>query len=199
MKFTVTRPYGRLRIEYGSSFLSTEISEIIRLSIHIGGHTVTYRSLAEYRQFGAIPRDFLPEPDKQYLEVGAGLGEFVPYIVRSLSSSLIHRPIVIDPVDYALIIELLECVISLGLDGNDTNTARELIERVKIITDPTKVNLYNLTIEDAFGGHPELFDGCADLVVDLMGARQYPSNPFGREHVKYLEERLLKKQINVTE
>lgn len=47
------------------------------------------------------------EPGKQYVEIGAGHGSFTPYVVEALEGAE-PKPIVIDPVDYGHMKEMLE-------------------------------------------------------------------------------------------
>jgi hypothetical protein len=192
--FKITRPYGRLRIEYTGSriyaLLSTEAGKITIAVRRRGEHMcpITHRSFSEYQELYKIPEGFVPEPDKQYLEVGAGLGEFVPKIVRELDDRLSNRPVVIDPVDYGLLIEMLYIATEEGMDEENDLVGRELTGRARIITDSEKVKLYNLTLEEAVRNHPEL-TGCADLVVDCAGASSYSRNT---ALVSELEKLLLK-------
>jgi hypothetical protein len=129
-------------------------------------------SISRYQKFECVPPIDTLSTDMQYLEVGAGLGAFIPYIVRHFGDRLKHKPIVIDPVDYGFVIALLEEGIARGLSPRHAAIAQENIARARIITDPHKVRLYNCTLEYAVRHHPEL-QGCADLVVELCGPSTY--------------------------
>ncbi|MEK6900098.1 MAG: hypothetical protein AABX05_03155 [Nanoarchaeota archaeon] len=126
-------------------------------------------------------------PSLQYLEVGAGLGEFTPLVVRSNPR---HRPIVIDPANYPLMLKMLKSAYNRDLKEELKERIRILQERCEIILNPAKVNLINLTLEEALAQHPEL-EGIADVVVDNFGAIHYSSETKERRKQSIALERRL--------
>jgi hypothetical protein len=149
------------------------------------GHYITARDMGEYDN---EVKDLIIKPDLQYLEVGAGLGEFTPSIIRKFNGELLYRPIVIDPVNYDVMYSLIKFAKNLTNDNLMNVKLKELQDRCEIILDNTKVNLINLTLENALKTHPELVR-VADVVVDNVGASHYMEN---HEYAWYLEKMLLK-------
>lgn len=158
---------------------------------------VTGRSLNEYdERVYTIPIS----ADFQYIEVGAGLGEFIPHIVKTLNCQG-KRPIVIDLVNYNLLQDLLSFALNLDLKEQSHNNVKTLAERCAIMLDETKVKLVNKKLGDAIQQNPELC-GIADFVVDNAGPSLHTStelafnvsrNPSPDYYVYSLETKLLKK------
>ncbi|MBI2572419.1 hypothetical protein HYV86_01035 [Candidatus Woesearchaeota archaeon] len=105
-----------------------------------------------------------PNPDAQYLEVGAGLGEWVYRL--AMSGKCKHRPIVIDPVDYHVLAHLIEEMVKY-IEGNHRSELIELQNRVHVYADPNLVDHRKMTLQEAFekGG----LASCIDVVVDNYG------------------------------
>jgi hypothetical protein len=123
---------------------------------------VTSRTLSNYNV-----EDFAPQPGKQYVEIGAGLGAFTPWLVERLEDAS-PLPIVIDPAPYPDMLRMI-CQVKRRLRGTMRETAVELERRARILLDPRKVQLYRKTLFRATGDHPELRH-CADMIVDNVGA-----------------------------
>lgn len=130
------------------------------------------RTIADYQQFFS---GFQLQPQKQYLEVGAGLGEPLVALARQAAASqgALPKPIAIDPVAYELVRDLFGCMEdrygSLAGVRALIDPVRELRARCDVLLDPDMVRLIRLPLEEAVVKHPEL-QGCADVVVDLYGA-----------------------------
>ena len=128
-------------------------------------------------------------PLLQYLEVGAGLGEFTPLVVRN---NPINKPIVIDPANYPLMLDLLRSAYKKNLKRELKERIGVLQERCETLLNPHKVNLINLTLEQALEQHPEL-NGIADVVVDNFGAIHYSSYTKEERRQAIFRERRLTK------
>ncbi len=159
---------------------------------------ITGRDLNEHDQF---LRDLCIDPSLQYVEIGAGLGEFTPSLVDRYNGSLEHKPIVIDPADYQVIRELLKYAIDFGFCDELNDKFREWIKRCDTILDPNKVTLVNLTLGDALSENTYL-NGSSDVVIDHRGPLTYPStetihdealgDDVIKQRVSNLEKRLAK-------
>ena len=86
------------------------------------------------------------DPSLQYLEVGAGMGEFTPLVVRNNPRNI---PIIIDPANYPLMLEMLQFAYERPINEKLRDKISILQERCKIIINPDKVNLINLPLEKA--------------------------------------------------
>jgi hypothetical protein len=132
---------------------------------------ITYNSVRKYIEHGYLNGYWYPDPDEEIFEAGAGLAEFIPYVVRKLGRRLKHRPVVVDPLDYNLVIKLLQRFIHEGINPEQVPTARELIKRAQIILDPRYVELINLPFLEALD-YPA-FQRKYDLVIDHFGPWMY--------------------------
>lgn len=121
------------------------------------------------------------DSSKQYVEVGAGLGEFIQRVALLKNGNI--PPIVIDPADYALLEEMLrftlkrlpEIVPKKEYDFHFYHTrVEELISRCETIQNHSLVRLYSVTLETA--AKREELRGIADVVVDNLGARFYSTD-----------------------
>lgn len=110
-------------------------------------------------------------PGLKYLEVGPGLAEFIPHLVK-LQSGTTVKPIAIDPVNYNLIGELLQYASTLNISQGLVEKIRILTERCNVFLDQSKVELFNMTLGQALDEHPELI-GVADVVVEKFGPSAY--------------------------
>lgn len=152
---------------------------------------ITGRDMDEY--VPSIKR--LPINSKyQYLEIGAGLGELVPHLVKSGYG--IKRPIIIDPVNYDLILSMLLYASKKGFDDYRTGRINTFIERAEIILNPAKVILINTTLGDSLDKHPDLA-GIGDVVIDHYGPNYYEDTEPKKSgdnliHIRSLEKRLCK-------
>ena len=145
---------------------------------------ITGRDLSEY---DSKIQDLIAglNPDLQYVDVGAGVGEFVPFVA---SKSQRHLPIVIDSVDYHTLRTLLEYAQTLDIPDRMKKKAMEMLQRCNTILNPKKVRLINMGLEKALEKVNDLF-GIADVVVDNAGTSHYADD--FREIWK-LEKKLLK-------
>lgn len=148
---------------------------------------ITYHNVEEYKEHSCIPRDYIPNPDDMIFEAGAGLGAFIPYVVQRLHNRLKHRPVVVDPLNYNLVISLLERFIDEKMNPENIPLAFDLIERARIYLDLSCVNLINLPFMEALD-HPE-FQKKYDLVIDYYGPWLY--SPFSMK-VSEIEQSLRK-------
>ncbi len=150
---------------------------VFRTRVSLGGvdridPILSARSIADYQRH--FP-GFQLKPHKQYLEVGAGLGEPLVALAKQAAASngAMPKPTAIDPVPYELVRDLFGCIDEryAHLSGVQKllHDIRELRSRCDILLDPSKVNLVRLPLEEAVQQHPQL-RGSADVVVDLYGA-----------------------------
>ncbi len=147
---------------------------------------VTARDLARYNPLIVKQRE---NPGK-IIEVGAGLGNLVPSITSG------QRPVVIDPVNYRLLVDIIDFV-SEGPVGEDDlyrENLHELRERAVRILDPKRIELVNLPLREALEQRTDLLRS-ADAVVDNFGPTRYDGVQIGQEdkEVIGLEMELLKK------
>ncbi len=127
-----------------------------------------------------------PDPNAQYLEVGTGMGEFIYHLV--VSQKCIHRPIIIDPIDYNLLALLLEEINHFVDNDNHKIELEQLNKRVRLYQQQNLVDHRKITLLQAVE-HQDL-QGSMDVVVDNYGPSYWDkwSNPSPLE----LEGRLLK-------
>lgn len=151
---------------------------------------ITARSVAQYIQDHAIPENFAAAfQNKQVVEIGAGLAEFSPFWATIATV----KPIIIDPVDYRSIQHLLATMQPYSLDiEQHAPTIETLMQRITTILDPTKVTLFNMTVEQAKYEHGTTLRGIADIVIDARGA--YVNVPtIEQPYVKEIETQFLPK------
>lgn len=125
----------------------------------------------------------------QVVDVGAGLGEFVPKLAAQNPEC---KPIVIDPVNYDLMAEMLEFARPyVGLWH--LPRLNELSSRCATILDSSKVTLYNTFLSEALKNNPQLRE-VGDLVVDNFGPSIWPGTEkhIGCDGIDFLEMMLLK-------
>lgn len=153
-----------------SSILAPHDKIVFKVPSKFEEHSlITGRDIADYK------RDF---PDMRfdaslkYVEVGAGLGEFIPYIIQMFDGKLKNKPIVIDPADYALMKEMLTYAKKLEFEDAYKRRFELFIERCTLISDQERVTLLNTTLDAVLRDHMELL-GHADVVVDSYGASYY--------------------------
>ncbi len=111
-------------------------------------------------------------PDFQYLEIGAGLGEFTPFIANALHGRIKSRPIVVDLADYELMKDMMTHARELDIGDSMRRYLSTLILRAQTILDPSRVDLINTSLSNALKLRPDL-EGIADFAVDLFGAVNY--------------------------
>ncbi len=132
---------------------------------------MTGRDVPEYMDHLGYDLDITQ--DDQLVEVGAGLGQFVPLMVENLGSSLKHRPIVIDPVQYDVVKTHLQTI--LDQFGNERvvcsleQRIQEFIKRCTILLGSDVLHIRE-TLGNAIRLHPKTLLGKADAVVGLCGA-----------------------------
>ena len=176
----------------GDSFLSIRIPSPVYEDTEIA---VTSRSLPHYD----IVQPFFPDPKKQYCEIGPGLGEYIPFLVKKFEKySDAIKPIAIDLVNYDVLQKLMNYAVNEGLTPS-IKMEKELItliERAEIITDPKKVRLINKPLGQALENYPELL-GTVDDVVDNMAAVFHSKISEGRkmEDMENLVKSLYKPEI----
>ena len=137
------------------------------------GHTLTLNSLED--QMGKIT------PTTRFVEVGTGL-DALPYDIHTKINPQ-NPPIIIDPVNYRIIMDLLQDALLQAQAGRIAvipeviQVLETLIQRAHLYTQKDKVLHLPLTLEIALQVHPFLA-GYADLVVDNFAAHYYSSNRF---------------------
>ncbi|OGG00210.1 hypothetical protein A2Y99_03240 [Candidatus Gottesmanbacteria bacterium RBG_13_37_7] len=149
---------------------------------------VSWNSIEDYEAIGHIPKVFFlnaANKELQVVEVGPGLGEFLP----DCADFSRVQPIAIDPFDYLEAHNLLkEVLLRYAISDRDRQLVITLLERIDRYTDQKKIKLINTTLELAMRDHPEL-TGIADIVIDSAGAKLYSSH-----NAKILEQALLRKK-----
>ena len=103
----------------------------------------------------------------QYIEVGAGLGGFVQYVVEKLEGSC-PRPIIIDPVNYDVLLNLLAFAENQALNAAQYARIKTLKARCNLFLDRTKVNVISAKLSYAVNNNSRLLN-IADFVVDNKG------------------------------
>ncbi len=147
-------------------------SDMINFQV-FGDHNVRLVSCRHMSEYGLIFPNLPLDSGLKYVEVGAGLGELVPYITERIKTRI--KPTVIDPADYQTIYSLLKDSTKADITKPNKKFIRELMERCEIINDADKVRLFNTTLENVLEENPSLV-GFADVVVDLFGAAHYTLN-----------------------
>lgn len=139
---------------------------------------VTGRSVVEYEH---IFPGFTLDPEKRYVDVGAGLSEAMPMLAVAGGG---QRPTIIDPADYATIeTVLLEALRRADFDDVHPLLAErrvllaQWLERCRIITDPAHVRLLPMLLSEAMQAHPEI-EASGDVVIDCFGPLQYHQTEF---------------------
>ena len=150
---------------------------------------------AETKRAGYYPTlsEIVKRPDlnAQYIEVAAGLGEFIPTLARN--GRLRNKPTVIDPANYDLIAEMLDYFNNKIAPPEYKNQIDELIERCDLILDSKQVTLFNKTLYETLCWHSNLFN-YADVVVDNYGPTFWPEMEpnLDRMNIRSLELSMLK-------
>lgn len=125
---------------------------------------MTARGLKEY----PISKSKI-NPKLQYLDVGAGYAEFIPYLA-SLNPA--KKPIVIEPANLDLTGKMLHFAKSNLCDKDELSKIERLIQRHNILTDSSKIRLINTTLGKAIKEFPDLKE-IADVVLDRAGPLVY--------------------------
>lgn len=132
------------------------------------GELITGRSMNRYTEL--LPS--LPlKADLRYIEVGAGVGALVPYLVREFSGGLSTSPVVIDPVDYSKLEKILRFAIQQDckLVEERRLLLSEFLDRLCIFQDINVVEHVQLTLASAIEERLDL-RASADVVIDMFGA-----------------------------
>ncbi len=141
----------------------------------------------DFQEYDPDIRNHMVYPAYQYIDVGAGLGEFIPRLVKTFESKLENLPLIIDPANYDAMQGLLDFSLTLDTGIRMKEKLSRLNERCRLITDPRIIRLINLTLEEALKQHNEIL-GIADIVIDNAGASQYTDFKYAWQ----LEKKLLK-------
>ena len=145
---------------------------------------VTCRDLRDYdREI----KEHKINPNFKYVEIGAGLGEFIPNLIDRYGSKLKYKPIVIDPINYSLIRDIINFTLSLDLTKKVSGRLKIILMRCLIILDNNKVILINIDLEQAVKSKKIL--NIADVLIDMAGAAHYMKN---YKYAWKLERRILK-------
>ena len=127
---------------------------------------ITGRSIKQYP-------DIVMNPHFQYIEIGAGISEFIPSFVKKFGKTIEYKPIVIDPANYILMKDMVSYATNLNLGEKYDLLFNKYIERINIITNPSKVSLLNLKLGDAVKKHAEIL-GVGDIIIDICGPSLFP-------------------------
>ncbi len=130
---------------------------------------VTARDMSGYK---ALIRNHQQSRELQYIDVGAGLGEFTPNLIRKFDS-LPYKPIIIDPFNYDLATEMMEYAFDKVPEISQPRLI-ELLDRIRIIKDKNKIRLINTKLSEAIVNFPEIM-GISDVVLDSHGAYTHQS------------------------
>lgn len=145
---------------------------------------ITGRDVKEYHK---DVQELFIDPYLQYLEIGAGMGGFIPYVARFIKGNG-SRPIIIDPADYVLMKDMLEFAYDLDVRSDINYRILKLLYRCKTILDEDYVNLINLPLGEALEKNKEL-EEIADVVIDHIAASFYPfSEKTGHDVDKAVDE-----------
>ncbi|HVY01659.1 MAG TPA: hypothetical protein VHA12_02760, partial [Candidatus Nanoarchaeia archaeon] len=162
---TIDSNYRNLGIEQGIVYIDFPLTK--------SGVIVTGR---DHLQYPREVRKLRPNPKKQYLEIGAGLGGFTPNLVKRLEGRLQKKPIVIDIANYDVICGLFETGIeeakNRGYHENILKRLEVLRGRANFYANSEQIKLITLSLGQALNTFPELV-GCADVVVDNLAAEWY--------------------------
>lgn len=152
------------------------------------GFLITARDIKQY------PREistFLSNPDLQYIDVGCGLGEFLPLLVKK-QKKCSPKPIAIDPANYPLMKDILTYALTIDEGKRLSSNLDVLIERTNFFIESKKIILINEPIEKAVESHKEIIH-FADGVVDNFGPHLYQTKFKNlAAPIECLEMRLLK-------
>ena len=132
------------------------------------GGIVTSRAIGGY---GSLTRRTINSGD-QIVEVGAGLGEAVPWLVKRYGQ-IIPSIVVADPFDYQIAFEIMNWTLhDAGIhDKSKRKALREMKERCKAMCS-SKVRHFKMNLGDVVAQNPELHHS-ADLLIDNHGANFY--------------------------
>lgn len=131
-------------------------------------------------QYKRMMSGFDIHPDKQLIEVGAGLSQAaVEWADRAaLLQPQGPKPIVIDPANYHLMGDMINTAIELAPQEPHIekllHVLQDLKYRCSVILDPDRIRLLSMRLEDAHCEHAEL-QGTANTVVDYYAAASYPN------------------------
>lgn len=136
-----------------------------KTSKRVGLTLVTSR---DFQDYDMRIQNLKLSPQWQLIEVGAGLGGYIPRVIPQLRKP----PIVIDPADYKKMSSMLGYASMQRLP-------RHIKERLEILTERCELYLssgvtaINLTLGEALQRHHYL-KCLADVVIDNAGATAYP-------------------------
>ena len=126
------------------------------------GITTTARKIDRYKE--TFP-DLVFDETHSYIELGAGLGGFVPYLVNKLQVK--QKPVVVDVVDYFRMREIFLYVMMQKVDDVFKSQAAEFVRLCDIYLSD-KIELHNVSIADI-----DLLGRKFDCCVDLCGCSMY--------------------------
>jgi len=128
-----------------------------------GVPTVTGRDLSEHND---STREYVKnfEPNHQIIELGPGLGEFLPAL---RSAGLRRKPIAIDFVDYVLLERMLTEIKPRVGNPEHRRELQGLIDRARFYQNEENVDLRNQSFQEALKDS-SLYNS-ADVVVDNCG------------------------------
>lgn len=192
MTFKATKVGEHLRIqaESGYSLLVIDSEPMdwvsITFDLPILNHKEVMVTGRDIKDYHPQIKDISIDPSKVYLEVGAGLGEFIHVVVQQ---NPLQKPIVVDPADYTLMLKMLEGAEEFSLREETRQRLQIYQQRCRTILNPNQVQLINSSLEQAVG-NLELRK-IADIVIDHYAAAYHSSD---HEATTAMELRLLKPQ-----
>ena len=214
--FSISIQHVQTGYELELVWIESDLARHVRVRMNCGRKDcqvwlgVTSRDLGDYiKAFAVLAKPLVN--NHRYIEVGAGLGGFIPHIAKHTR----QPPTVIDGADYQRIHDMLSYAVNpqqyerlLGHAHPGIKTLfqettkpriRTLMRRCETLLNPDKVNLINLPLSKALRYFPGIV-ASGDVVIDLYGAVEYPRCDHGipagthqEEHsrVLELEERLV--------
>lgn len=112
-----------------------------------------------------------------------------------LASTRKVKPLVIDPLNYERVFDLLEMARKKNISERNLSLIKDLNGRIEQYLDPKAIQVIPYTIQEAYKKYGPDLAGVADIVVDVAGAIYYASLEKKRE-VYQLERNWLLKNPN---
>ncbi|HLD40535.1 MAG TPA: class I SAM-dependent methyltransferase [Candidatus Nanoarchaeia archaeon] len=190
-KTTHLEDYTRIeRDNYHLIILAKEPIDWVSISFDVlnyKGNPEMMISGRDLHQYTSEIRNIEINPQQSYVEIGAGMGEFIHAAARQ---NPLQKPIVIDPINYLLMWEMLEYAKIFAIREPVLKRLSLYQERCRDILNPHKIRLLNCKLDRALAIYPEIRES-ADVVVDHYAAHYY--TPVQRKsEIENIERQLLK-------
>jgi SAM-dependent methyltransferase len=172
--YSISEERGRIVIEDSDSGYRLKLTHrdqyiwrvYFKVPLGKGLMTVSGRNMKDYP-----PECRRIETDLQCLEIGCGLGAFLPYHAKRLIADS-PLPIAIDSFDYSIGKRMLRYARRERIVPAVEGRIEKLLERTAVITDQTKVRLLNVPLRRAMR-YTSLYRR-ADVIIDNFGALHWP-------------------------